>query len=191
MQCCSSPESHERVRCIGLPCWIRNQDRRGPKSHRECTPTRTAWSEAHESLTLNSIPVFYMARADVRVTKSRGLRTAGFFNYLHWTIRPDSKILHEWLIAVCGCAQLGRSVPSPGRRAVEGGRSWVCSVLEWAAPRMGWTAPAKRRAYGGYQPRYRSRGTRPVHNSPSLWRLRWVPRHTSAVYTVVRSCASW
>ena len=101
MQCCSSPESHERVRCIGLSCWIRNQDRRGPKSHRECTPTRTAWSEAHESLTLNSIPVFYMARADVRVTKSRGLRTAEFFNYLHWTVRPDSKILHEcaqWLV---------------------------------------------------------------------------------------------
>ena len=37
-----------------------------------------------------------MARADVRVTKSRGLRTAGFFNYLHWTIRPECKIVHEW-----------------------------------------------------------------------------------------------
>ena len=49
-----------------------------------------------------------------------------------------------------------------------------------------------RRACGGYQPRYRSRGTRPVCNSPSLSRLSWVPRHTSAVYTVmvmpVRSC---
>ena len=93
------------------------------------------------------------------------------------------RVHHAWLIAVCGCAQLGRSVPSPGRRAVEGGR-WVCSVLEWAAARMGRTAPAKRRACRGYEPRYRSRGTRPVHNSPSLWRLRWVPRHTSAVYTV-------
>ena len=120
MQCCSSPESHERVRCIGLPCWIRNQDRRGPKSHRECTPTRTAWSEAHESLTLNSIPVFYMARADVRVTKSRGLRTAGFFNYLHWTIRPECKVLHEcdrdcWRPTRCAYAEwfMPRAIVSP------------------------------------------------------------------------------
>ena len=129
MQCCSSPESHERVRCIGLPCWIRNQDRRGPKSRRECTPTRTAWSEAHESLTLNSIPVFYMARADVRVTKSRGLRRAGFFNDLHWTIRPDTALARSSMNArfhrTHGADEAARNNPTKNQFC------WVCQALRY------------------------------------------------------------
>ena len=57
-----------------------------------------------------------MARADVRVTKSRGLRTAGFFNYLHWTVRPDSKIVHEWALINLASKPLFRALVAGLRR---------------------------------------------------------------------------